>query len=481
MKILTIISDEHSYQAMRFSGSEYAITPNLDRLATRSVVFDNAYTPCPVCAPARAAWFSGQYVNRLGTWDNSTPFDGSVPCISSWLTAHGVPVCYFGKTHFHYQGSYGFSESDMLGFLQSPDLGCYYRDSGKGRIGAEKRFEKIGIKEEESFDDKVVKRVISWLEENKDRTDSWVLNVGLLKPHFPFYVKKENWDYFEKIVTSLPKGVLPPYTSLNEPLESLRKYFKADIATEEIIRKVFIGYFASIKELDDQIGLIIDKLEQCGLKDDVAVIYTSDHGEQLGYHGLWWKCTMFEQSVHIPLMISHKAFSHKVIHAPVSLVDFFPTLCDLTDVPIFDEMDGKSLLGLMKNGIDFGRSDFAFSEYHAHGMPDGMFMIRWKNYKYVFFTDHEPQLFDLEKDPYEDHDLVAEKGHIPEVDSIIAEGHARLLSVCDPINVSERAKDFQARMKKRLGLSDDYTLERSWGFVPRPEYCKKGVIWKNAD
>ncbi len=481
MKILTIISDEHSYQAMHFSGSRYAVTPNFDKLASRSVVFDNAYTPCPVCAPARASWFTGQYVNRIGTWDNSTPFDGTVPCISSWLAGHGVPVCYFGKTHFHYQGSYGFTESDMLGFLESPDLGCYYRDSGKGRIGAEKRFEKIGIKEKESFDDRVVEKVLSWLDENKDRKDDWVLNVGLLKPHFPFYVKKENWDYFEKLITSLPEGVLPPYTSLNEPLEFLRRYFKADLATEEIIRKVFIGYFASIKELDDQIGQILQKLEDCGLRDDVVVIYTSDHGEQLGYHGLWWKCTMFEQSARIPLMISHESFVPKIVHAPVSLVDLFPTLCDLMGVPVYEKVDGHSLLELLVHGVDFKRPDFAFSEYHAHGMPEGMFMIRWKNYKYVYFTNYEPQLFNLAEDPAENHDLVKEKGHVPQVDQLLEEGHSRLLSVCDPYNVSDRAKDFQARMKRRLGLDDDYTLERSWGFVPRPEYCGKDEIWKKEN
>ena len=481
MKILTIISDEHSYQAMHFSGSKYAYTPNFDSLAQKSVVFDNAYTPCPVCAPARAAWFTGQYVNRLGTWDNSTPFDGTVSCISSWLDSHGFSVNYFGKTHFHYQGEYSFDESDMLGFLQSPDLGCYYRDSGKGRIGAEKRFEKIGIKEEESFDDKVVKRVLSWIEDNKDRTDDWVLNVGLLKPHFPFYVKKENWDYFDKLITSLPEGVLPPYTSLNEPLRFLRKYFKSELATEEIIRKVFIGYYASIKELDDQIGQILNKLVECGLQDDVLVIYTSDHGEQLGYHGLWWKCTMFEQSAHIPLLISHSSFSHKIVPAPVSLVDLFPTICDLLHVPTYECVDGVSLVPLLEKGVDLERPDFAFSEYHAHGMPDGMFMIRWDDYKYVFFTGHEPQLFNLKSDPSEDHDLVAEKGHVTEVDSILSEGYARLLSVCNPLNVSDRAKDFQARIKKKLGLDDEYSQERSWGFVPNPEYCKRGEIWKKEN
>lgn len=481
MKVLTIISDEHSYQAIHRAGSEYAVSPNIDSLIDNGINFSNAYSPCPVCAPARASWFTGQYVNRIGTWDNSTPFDGTVPSISSCLTKEGVPVYYFGKTHFHYQGAYDFTEGDMLGYLESPDLGCYYRDSGKARLGAEKRFQKIGIKTEPNFDDKVVAKVLSWLDENKDRKDDWVLNVGLLKPHFPFYVKQENWDYFESLITSLPKGVLPPYTSLNIPLEYMRTYFRADMATEEIIRKVFIGYFASIKELDDNIGLILNKLKELGLEEDVAVIYTSDHGEMLGYHGMWWKCTMFEQSARIPLIVRMPGCKSREVKAPVNLVDLFPTLTDLFSVPNPDNLDGTSLLPLIRDGVDPKRPDFTFSEYHAHGMPDGMFMIRWDRYKYVYYVNHGYQLFDLESDPEEDHDLSEIAKNDERLKVIVNECQKRLLSVCNPEDVDLRAKDYQRRMKKELNLPDDYTIERSFGFVPRPEYCDKNTLWSRKN
>ena len=102
MNILTIISDEHSYQAMSNAGNMYAETPNLDRLAKISQNFANAYTSCPVCAPARASWFTGQYVCNLGTWDNSTPYDGRVYGIGSWLKKYDIPVYHIGKTHFQF-------------------------------------------------------------------------------------------------------------------------------------------------------------------------------------------------------------------------------------------------------------------------------------------------------------------------------------------------------------------------------------------
>ena len=471
MNIITIISDEHSYQAMTNSGDPFAETPNIDRLASQGMNFRQAYTSCPVCAPARASWFTGQFVCHLGTWDNSTPYDGTQEGIASYLGRRGVPVAHIGKTHFHPDGDYGFEYIAYPNYLESPDLGCYYRDSGVARLGAENRFKKIGIKKEESFDDKVIGKALEWLENNKGR-DGWVLNIGLLDPHFPFYVKQEHWDHFSGLIKDLPVSADGPFSSLNSSLMELRKYFRCETVDNEILRKAFIGYHAAIKELDDHIGDILDKLEETGLADNTVVIYTSDHGEQLGYHGLWWKCCMFEQSARIPLIVRWPGISHRDIDVPVSLADIFPTLCEAYSFPVPGNVDGESLLPLIKTGHDYGRRDFAFSEYNAHGLSAGMYMIRWGNYKYVFFTDNEPQLFDLEKDPQEDHDLVSEYGHTDFVKSILAECEHRLYNICNPYEVTARSKDFQQRMKKRLRLPDEYAFERSFGFVPHPEYCR---------
>ena len=471
MNIVTIISDEHSYQAMANAGNMYAETPNLDRLASMAQDFTAAYSSCPVCAPARASWFTGQYVCNLGTWDNSTPYDGRVYGMASWLKEKGIPVHHIGKTHFHPDGDYGFASLQSPGFLESPDLGCYYRDDNVRRLGTEKRFQRIGIKTKPSHDDELVEMALKWLDEPHE--DGWVLNIGLLDPHFPFYVTQEHWDHFASVVgDKLPSGVLPPFTSLNGPLESLRKYFAAELADEEITRRAFIGYYAAIKELDDHIGEILGKLEEKGLLENTAVIYTSDHGEQLGYHGMWWKCCMFEQSAHIPMMIYHPDIAAKKISDSVSIADLLPTMCGMLGVEAPSDCDGQSLYGLMRDGRDPGRRDYAFSEYNAHGLPGGMYMIRWGKYKYVFYTDADPQLFDEEADPAEDHDLFPLASGDPEIARVISECRNKLYSICDPYEVNRRSKDFQARMKKKLGLPDSYTLERSVGYVPHPEYRK---------
>ncbi len=472
MNIITIMSDEHSYAAMGCAGQYPIKTPNLDRLADMSVQFANAYTTCPVCAPARASWFTGRYVGALGTWDNSTPYDGTVLGISQHLNDCRIPTYHFGKTHFHRDGDYKFAQLEMPGFLNTPDLGCYYRDQKVGRINAEKRFEKIGIKREPDHDDKVTDLAVAWLKEHGCRKEPWNLDIGYLDPHFPFYVEQEDWDYYEKIVTELPPETLPPYTSLNEPLSYMRTYFKGETATPEIIRKVLIGYFAATAALDRRIGILLDTLEELDLLKNTAVIYTSDHGEQLGYHGLWWKCCMFEQSAHIPLMIYHPQIPPSVQTQPVSLADLFPTVCDMAGVPVPEGLDGESLWHLMRQEADPKHRDFAFSEYHAHGMPCGMFMIRWSHYKYVAYTEYEPQLFDLDADPGENHDLTRKPDPDGMILRLLEEGRKRLESVCDPHKVDARAKEYQFRMKKALGVEDGYTLERgSW--VPHPEHTKE--------
>lgn len=475
MKIITVMSDEHSYHMMQFIRNSILQTPNLDRLAKESTVFDNCYTPCPVCAPARGSFISGLYVNRIGTWDNSTPYDGAVPGLSHYLTAHGRQYVNIGKTHFHKDGAYGFTYQEREGFMEHADIGCFFRNQKIGRIGAEKRFEKIGFKKQESHDDRVLCSSLSWLEEHA-MEDDWYLYIGFLDPHFPFYVKKEHWDYFEKRITEVPDALKPPFTSLNESLEWLRVYFKCGDVPQETMRRLLIGYHCAIAELDERIGILLDKVDALGLGNEVVFCYVSDHGEQLGYHGLWWKCCMFEESAHVPLIVRVPGQKPRRITAPVNLVDWFPTVCDYMGLPIPDHLDGYSLRPFVETGHNDRCRDFAFSEYHAHGIPNGMFLIRWKQYKYVYYCYSRPQLFDLDADPGENHDLLeggleknTDSDHVgkPEIMEIAEECHKRLLSICNPYEVDHRAKEFQRKTKLELGIVE-YDKDMMNCPVPHP-------------
>lgn len=480
MNVIAVMSDEHSYNMMQFLKPGLLRTPNLDRLAAQSTVFTNCYTPCPVCAPARAAFITGRYVNRLGTWDNSTPYDGTVPGLPKLLKEHGRRFACIGKTHFHHLGDYDFTWAEECGYMRKPDIGSFFRDRKIGRLGAEKRFERIGIRpdDEEKFDDRVLQKSLAWLEAHGAEED-WVLYVGFLDPHFPFCVKQRHWDYYAEKIKSVPQALRPPFSSLNEPLDWLRTYFKCHEVPEETVLKLLIGYCCAIEELDERMGRLLAKLDELGLTDKTAFLYTSDHGEQMGYHGLWWKCTMFEESVHVPLLVRVPGIRPQRLAAPVNLVDIFPTICAWQGVPVPADVDGHSLLPLLEQGEDRMRPDFAFSEYHAHGMPRGMFMIRFRQYKYVYYCTGDEQLFDLAKDPGEDRDLLAGVRFSPEGDVLPGGGlsetlqavrlacRERLYRVCDPHEVDLRAREYQARLREVLGIGA-YSSEKGER-VPFPE------------
>ncbi len=478
MKIITVMSDEHSYQMMQFVDHSILKTPNLDRLAAESVVFDSCYTPCPVCAPARAGFISGRYINRLGTWDNSTPYDGRVPGLSHYLADHQKSYVCIGKTHFHHEGDYGFTHQEFAGYMRRPDIGCFFRDRKTGRVGAEKRFEKIGLKTEESYDDRVLAASLNWLDAHS-REDDWNLYIGFLDPHFPFYVKEENWNHFAGLITQVPRALKPPFTSLNRHLDWLRAYFKCEDVPEETVLKLLIGYHCAIAELDERIGVLLDKVDRLGLAKDTVFCYTSDHGEQLGYHGLWWKCTMFEQSAHVPMIVRVPGVSPTRVSAPVNLVDWFPTVCDYMGLPIPQGLDGESLRPFIATGKAGGHKDFSFSEYHAHGVPAGMFMIRWKQYKYVYYCFGRPQLFNLETDPGEDHNLL-EPGTGPWEGLPMDGGDAgREGEPMDDGNVGGEGESAAGGDVGREGEPMDggnvggvgQSMDGGENFAPGPEYC----------
>lgn len=487
MNVLVIMSDEHSNSVMGCNGHPVAQTANLDRVAREGTIFTRAYTNCPVCTPARASFFAGRYVHELGAWDNATPYDGNVPGMSHHLAQHGQTMHSFGKLDLHPDGHYEGLSASRPGHRKRIDIGAYFRETGEAKPLVEERYKRIGIREGQSNDQRILAETVEWLRQRSNKglvetQEPWFLYVGFSHPHFPFYVKQQYWDYYDKLVTEVPESLNRPFTELNGPLQSLRHYFRSDTVDEETIRRMHVGYYALAQELDDNIGTIIRTLEEENMYDDTLIIYTSDHGEQLGRHGLWFKCSMYEETANIPMIVKgpNIARGQRVDH-PVSLVDIFPTVCEALKIPQPESVPGRSLLKLGRGEEDEERNDFVFSEYHAHGMPVGMYMIRWRQWKYVYYTDGvKPQLFDLENDPEEMRDLVAASAESSAIREVLAECESRLRSVCDPDEAEKRAKTFQAKVKRRLGLERfDVGDPASSGYVdreyevPHPEYAVK--------
>lgn len=472
MNVLFIMSDEHSGETMGCAGHRKVQTPVLDRLAAEGTLFTNCYTPSPLCTPGRASFFTGRYTHELGTWDNATPYDGRTADIANHLHRNGERLVSFGKLDLHPDGEYEGLEATLWGPRNNPQFESFFRDRDVD-MGNELRFRNMGVRREESFDDRVRDAAMEWLRGREDSNEPWVMYVGFLHPHFPFLAPEERWKKYEALVTDedMAPAARSEFPELNEPLRQLRRHFRGDAVDAETLHKAHVGYYALTEELDSNIGRLLQTLKDIGQEEETLIVYTSDHGEQLGRHGLWWKCCMYEESARVPLILKGPGIPQgKRVEAPVSLLDMFPTICDARGILPPTRLPGRSLLPLARGVQDPERADFAFSEYHAHAVPSGMYMIRWQRWKYVYFVGFAPQLFDLEADPHEMRDLYASAADSEELQQTLTICERRLRSVCDPEAVDRRAKRFQQATKERLGLTG-YVPPKGMP-VPHPEYAR---------
>lgn len=196
-------------------------------------------------------------------------------------------------------------------------------------------------------------------------------------------------------------------------LDLKRRQEALDVPFDEAqIRTAMHAYYALVSFIDEQVGMVLDALHRSGQAPKTRVIYASDHGEMLGEHGLWWKSSMYESSVAVPLIVAGPDVPEgKTVATNTMLVDLFPTILNAVGATL-DQADvdlpGRSLVGLA-NSADENRN--AFSEYHAIFSPSGVFMVRNERFKYVHYVGHPPQLFDLAADPDERNDIAANSAY----------------------------------------------------------------------
>ncbi len=234
---------------------------------------------------------------------------------------------------------------------------------------------------------------------------------------------------------------------------------------EEHVRIALAAYYGMVSFLDDNIGRVLKALRDTGLEGDTLVVYTSDHGDNLGTRTFWGKSNMYEEAVGVPLILKGPGIpAGRRVATPVSLVDAYPTIIDAVGETATAEerkLPGTSLLRLL-DGQDADRT--VFSEYHAVGSMTGIFMVRFGRYKYVHYDGYRPQLFNLDADPMETRDLALVRGH----DALIAEGERRLRAICDPAEVSARAFNDQERRIKELGGAEAVLKRGSYPYTPAP-------------
>jgi choline-sulfatase len=466
--LVIIMSDEHDPRWMGCSGNRMMHTPNLDRLAARGLRFTDAYTTCPICVPARAAFATGKYIHQIGYWDNADPYDGKIPSWHHRLRDRGHRVVSVGKLHFRSNDDdNGFSESivpmnvfertgDLYGLLRGDDMPA--RADGKKLAG----LAGPGESEYTWYDREIASRAQIWLREQapKERGKPWVLFVSFVAPHFPL-TAPPHWYYkypFDKI--PMPKlyraNNLHPYVRDQDDNTGYDKYFEDEAA----VKRARAGYFGLISSLDENIGNLLNTLKDAGFESNTRILYTSDHGDNMGARGLWGKQVLYEEAAKVPMILAGPDIPLGVRSEPVSHVDVYPTVmqCLGADAP---GASGVSLLSRIPERT-------VVSEYHASSSRAGEYMIRNGKWKYVYFVQYpeRPELFDLEKDPEELNDLGTNPAFSKERKSC----HDKLLSMLNPEEVDRKAKRRQAELVAAHGGREAVIRRGSFAYSPPPGF-----------
>ena len=474
--LLIIMSDQHNRRLAGCYGHDIVKTPNLDAMSREGTRFEAAYTPCPVCVPARAAFATGKYVHQIGLWDNAMPFDGSLPSWHALLRDRGHRVVSIGKLHFHSSDDdNGFSdeqigmhvidgEGDLLGLVRDEDM--------PKRAGAYKMARMAGPGESlyTTYDREIAARAQIWLREEAGKyTDKpWVLFVSFVCPHFPLTAPPEYfYPYYDQ---DLPEPKL--YAERDKPLHPFLEDYRASFAYDDffenadMVKRAQAGYLGLCSFLDANIGHVLQALGDAGLSGDTRVVYTSDHGDNLGARGLWGKSTMLEESVGVPLIMSGPDIpAGHVVDTPANLLDLYPFFMECTGETSPDTVTPDHPgIDVMRLIAGEGGTRAVFSEYHAMGSKTAAYMIRKGPYKLITYADYPPQLFDLNEDPEELNDLAEDENAKP----ILEELMGALFKICDPQAVDTVAKDAQKKLLKKSGGRDAVIERGDLGFSVPP-------------
>ncbi len=465
--IVFIFTDDHALEAISAYGTRFnkiSPTPNIDRIAKEGMLFERSYCGNSICGPSRASILTGKHSHMNGFMDNNfSRFDGNQTTFPKILQKSGYETAVIGKWHL-ISNPTGFDYWEVL-----PDQGSYYNPDFIQMDGSKKRFEGY-------VTDLVVDKSLDWLKNRKDKSKPFVLMTQQKAPHRNWVPAERHMNLFDGIDIPEPESLfddyknrvdavakqkmsiakdfhwshdmlLPgratdprfvdnlnnnEYSRMNDTqkkafddaygdenaafLESLKK----DMSDEELTRwkyqRYIKNYLRCIRGVDENIGRLLEYLDKSGLAKNTIVIYASDQGFYLGEHGWYDKRWMFEESLSMPFIIRWPGVVKPGVRTKTMIqnIDYAPTFLEVAGAPIPNDIQGKSLLPILKNEGE-APTDWRSAIYyeysgeytHSVAAHDG---VRNDRYKLMHFPDTKKwMLFDLEKDPQEMKNIMAEK------------------------------------------------------------------------
>ncbi|MCF8378459.1 MAG: sulfatase-like hydrolase/transferase [Bacteroidales bacterium] len=453
--LLIIITDQQRYDALSYAGNTVLHTPNMDRIAEEGVWFKNAYTQCAVCVPARASMLTGHNLENHLVINNDRAFETDVPGLMAMptfdevLAENNYSCEYYGKWHCPidaariYQNEVTTTKATELGrsmksayldflnplfkkealeegefydtytvrpYLATPIDERYIIASEGGDTSVKPGQSEVHgitrIPEEYHISAHESGLVLEALERLKDSTFS--ISCSFHHPHPPFVALEKYMNMFPPAKMIVPASI--DDDMMNSPYKGVKEATEARYSDPEKVKYWISEYYALVKEIDDRIGAILNKLDDLGLTDNTLVIFMSDHGEMLGSHGMKSKNVFYEEASHIPLMMRFpgKIEAGTIVENPVSLTNIFATIFDYFEMPPLDS-DGFSLRGLIE-GRDEVNGKYAVTEWLSSLSSKPSHMVIKEGWKLMLpdssATELMKALYNLNEDPLELNNLL---------------------------------------------------------------------------
>lgn len=428
-----------------------AKTPNLDKVAEKGLTFDHAYCPSPHCCPSRATFFTGLYPSEHGVWNNvavgnslSRGLFDDLPMFSDYLKDAGYDLYYSGKWHISAlegPADRGFVEGKIIGNksdyliglgnsgpatyewkLFSEDKSSWRSDVAERKDGQIVRpgfpdFQLYYTKEKPFSDEVTVETAIEMLQNRKDKGKPWFQFVGVEGPHDPYNVPERFLKMYPLDEIELPESF--DDEMLDKPSLYRRTRLCFSQLTREEHKKALQHYLSFCSYEDYLFGKVLDALEESGELDNTLVVFTSDHGDYAGEHGLWAKgLPCFNSAYRVPVVVYWKdgiKNPGRVVFDFVSLADFAPTFCEVAEIEETTEFSGFSLMDFLRDEKPEKWRDAVYTQSNGNEQYGIQRSVMTNKYKYVYNGFDFDELYDLEKDPFQINNLINEPEYRPVV------------------------------------------------------------------
>ena len=431
--ILFLMTDQHSISTLGCYGNSMVDTPNIDRLASIGTRFDHAFTPTAICTPARASLLTGYAPFRhklLANYERNVGYiedlaDGQFTFAES-LQSADYRLGLIGKWHggvTKTAATYGFEgpafegwhnpvdHPDYLAYLDERRLPPYEigeKIRGVTPNGSEGNLLAARLQQplEATFEHYLATRTIEMLERFATAGEQdgrpFYLATHFFGPHLPYILPDEFFDRYDPDEIELPASVAETFDHKPPVQQNYSALWTYDTLAEDTSRKLIAAYWGYVSMIDLEIGRILDAADRLGLLDDLAIMFTADHGEFTGAHRLHDKGpAMYDDIYRIPALIKIPGCpSGQVRHELVSLTDFTATILDVAGLPTADAVDSRSLTGLVA-GQDTDWPNTLLAEFHGHHFPYPQRMLRSRTHKLIVNPESVNELYDLQTDPDE--------------------------------------------------------------------------------